>query len=144
MKNIKALAVALILGITGMVYAAGNLQTTETPDKGQAAASCCADCACCMKAHKAGDTKAAKESCQMGKDGCCCTSGMHHSKSAQSCGTQGCCKSEGGCCKAQDKSDGAQAKAHSCEMSKDGKSCCADCKDCQSGSCCKVQGTKQQ
>ncbi|MDQ3135141.1 MAG: hypothetical protein M3Q76_10090, partial [Acidobacteriota bacterium] len=60
MKSIKALALTIVLGLTGLAYAAGQAQDKATNARKSTAASCCtagADCcanggsACCQAHH---------------------------------------------------------------------------------------------
>lgn len=74
-KRIKVLALALALGLTGYVYAAGNAQI-EDQSKTTKAKVCCTDGAACSK-EDGNCCKADKECCKEGasccasKDGCC-------------------------------------------------------------------------
>lgn len=49
MKSIKVLVMGLVLGVAGVVYAAGQAQTTsQACDMDKASASCCNGGSCCM------------------------------------------------------------------------------------------------
>lgn len=140
MRIIKLIVIALILGLTGIIYAAG---TQQTPATGKEAASCCAKC--CLKKEKSGDAKAAHKSCDMNMSGagCCNAKGDCCKTGAE------CCKEGAECCKANDSaccahmSQDKQGKAQACDMQKDGKGCCADSDCCKSGSCSKDKMAKQ-
>jgi hypothetical protein len=146
MRIIKLIVIALILGLTGIIYAAGGQQTPA--DGKSRAAQCCARCgdSCCMKEQKSGDAKAAHKSCDMNKtgEGCC-------KAKADCCKAGGaeCCQAGAECCKAGDStccahmSQDKQGKAQACDMQKDGKGCGADCDCCKSGSCSKEKAAQQ-
>jgi len=145
MRSIKLIIIALILALTGIIYAAGGQQTpTDNKDK---AASCCTKCgdSCCMKAK---DKATAHKSCDMSKDGqsCCDANKADCCKAGADCCKDGadCCKANASsCCAHNHMSQGKQGKAQACEM-KDGKGCCgADCDCCKSGSCDMKKMSKQ-
>ena len=74
MRSIKFLAIALVLGLTGTVYAAGS-----TPDATHTHATATGKPGCC-KIHMAGDKKSgasAQETCNT-KDGGCCKERYEH------------------------------------------------------------------
>ncbi len=146
MRNIKALVIALVLGLAGMVYAAGNVQmATQTQDKSKADACCCcmSDGACPMKSQEHATAHAAKmDCCDMCKDGKCCEMGKdaHDGK--------GCCAAmaehgkagehqahDGACCNMHHDGD-KSADKQSCEM---GRGCCHH-ED--GGGCCKAKTAK--
>src|SRR5918912_1288572 len=114
MRNIKLIAIALMLGLTAIVYAAGSQQTPPQANGKEKAASCCSNCgdSCCM-------TKA-----DCGKPGAeCCKAGAE------------CCKAGESCCGQNHMSADKQGKAQACDM-KDGKGCCGDsCACCKDGAC---------
>jgi len=145
MRIIKLIVIALVLGLTGIIYSAGGQQTQA--DGKSKAASCCIQCgdSCCMKAQKSGDAKTAHNSCAMNKTGeDCCNAKADCCKAGAEC-----CKEGAECCKAHDsaccvhKSQDKQGKAAACDMQKDGKGCCADSDCCKSGSCSKDKMAKQ-
>ena len=121
MRRIKTLAMVLMLGLAGAVYAAGGMQTpTQSPDAKKEHAGCC-------DMHKQGDGQKAAHACQMKKDGAaagCCVSGA------------ACCEGKGSACCAQHK-QGAHAgheqtaAAGSSAMKHEGAAgCCAACEHC--------------
>jgi hypothetical protein len=149
MRNIKALVITLVLGLAGMVYAAGNVQmAAQTQDKAKADACCCcmSDGACPMKSHEHQSDAAAKmdccekgkdgQSCDMSKDGqegknCCAAMADH----AQAGDHQG---HEGACCNMHHDGD-KSADKQACEMGKDGaQGCCHH----EGGGCCKAKTAK--
>ncbi|HKC62350.1 MAG TPA: hypothetical protein VKB86_01875 [Pyrinomonadaceae bacterium] len=144
MRNIKFLAIALMLALTAMVYAAGGQQT----DVKEKAASCCANCndSCCMKGQKSGDAKTAHESCDMSKSGkSCCGAKADCCKAGADCCKAGaeCCKKGESCCGQNHMTNDKQGKAQACDM-KGGEGCCgADCACCKGGSCGKEKTAKQ-
>ena len=110
MRSIKLLAIALILGLTALVYAAGGQQTPQQANGKEKAAACCSGCgdSCCMKGQKAGDAKTAHESCDMSKAGeSCCAAHADCCKDGAECCKAGadCCKAAAACCK-----DGGKGK----------------------------------
>src|SRR4051812_40020319 len=121
MRIIKLIVIALILGLTGIIYAAGGQQTPA--DEKSKAAPCCAACgdSCCMKEQKSGDAQAAHKSCDSIKSGeGCCTAKADCCKPGAEC-----CKAGAECCKTGDSSCCAhmsqdkQGKAQACDMQKD-------------------------
>lgn len=145
MRIIKLIVIALILSMTGIIYAAGG-KPSPTDGK-EKAASCCARCSdpCCMKAK---DKATAHKSCDMSKDGkdCCAANKSDCCKAGAECCKAGadCCKADASsCCAPNHTSQDKQGKAQACDM-KDGKSCCgADCDCCKSGSCDMGKKSKQ-
>lgn len=142
MRKIKVLAVALILGLAGMVYAAGSMRATiGAQEKGKAEACCCCDTsgdACNMKSHQHGDSHKAAECCEMGKGekGCCddkgcCAAMAEHGKSGGE-------HHEGGCCAAHHSGD-KSADKDSCNMGKEGAAGCCQHGD---GGGCKAKTAK--
>ena len=135
MRNVKLMAVALMLTLTGVVYAAGYVQDAGHAHGSAAKASCC-------KAHDKGDKQTAAQSCDKDGKGCC---KAHKAGAAEAVSVkdgEGCCAG-GGCCSGGSCSKGHKktADATYVEVSdKSGESCCAGsdcCKDC---ACC--QGHK--
>ena len=138
MRIIKLIVIALILGLTGIIYAAGGQQTPA--DGKSKAASCCAKCgdSCCMKEQKAGNAKTAHNSCAMNKTGeDCCNAKADCCKEGAECRKAG----DSSCCAHMSRDK--QGKAVACDMQKDGKGCCADSECCKSGSCSKEKVAKQ-
>ena len=145
MRIIKLIVIALILGLTGIIYAAGGQQTlANAKDK---AASCCAKCddSCCMKEQQSGDANTAHKSCDSTKSGKgCCDAKADCCKAGAEC-----CKEGAECCKANDSSCCAhmsqdkQGKAAACDMQKDGKGRSAGSDCCKPGSCSKDKMAKQ-
>lgn len=141
MRNIKALVIALVLGLAGMVYAAGNVQmATQTQDKSKAESCCCcmSDSACPMKSHEHTTAHAAQmdccDMCKDGKDGKgCCAAMAEHGKAGDHQGHDG-----GACCNMHHDGD-KSADKQACEMGKDGKGCCHHDDD---GGCCKAKTAK--
>src|SRR5437870_791031 len=115
MRKIKLLALALVLALTGFVYAVGQARNSGKAcgiDKGGCCAECCKEKDSCCKAGAKQDA---------------------HQASGADCASCECCKGEGSCC--QTGKDGKmQMKEGACDMSKDGKACCS--KDCGVDSCC--------
>jgi hypothetical protein len=136
MRIIKLIVIALILGLTGIIYAAGG-QQTPADEKSKAAS-------CCMKEQKSGDAKTAHKSCDTTKSGeGCCNAKADCCKPGAEC-----CKAGAECCKTGDSSCCAhmqdkQGKAQARNMQKDGKGCCADSECCKSGSCSKEKVAQQ-
>src|SRR4051812_7933508 len=100
MRIVKLIVIALILGVTGIIYAAGVRQTPADGKNG--AAPGCARCSdsCCMNEQKSGDAKAAHKSCDMNKNGAgCCNAKADCCKAGAEC-----CKEGAECCKANDSS----------------------------------------
>ena len=121
MNRIKLLAVALMLLLAGVVYAAGNAQNTVGTSCGMDnKAACCADCCkdekSCCKSHQMGHPQKAGQAGQENKE--------------TGCANCECCKGEKSCCKA-DKT----GKADACCMSKEGAGCCASDAGCCGESC---------
>lgn len=119
MRKIKLLAVALVLALSGFVYALGQAPQGEknacSMDKGACCAKCCESKDCC-KAQKSDNKQPAA---------------AHNT--VKDCASCDCCKGDSSCCK-MDKDDKMQMKEGACDMSKDGKSCCGS--DCCNDSCC--------
>ena len=145
MRIIKLIVIALILGLTGIIYAAGGKPSpTDGKDK---AASCCAKCndSCRMKAK--GNAQTAHKSCDMNKDGKgCCDAKPDCCKPGAECCKAGaeCCKTgASSCCADNHTSQDKQGKAQACDMQKDGQGCCADCDCSKSGSCNMEKMSKQ-
>ncbi|MFL6210154.1 MAG: hypothetical protein ACJ74W_14965 [Pyrinomonadaceae bacterium] len=122
MNKVKTLALTLMLGLAGAVYAAGgNGQSApQSCHMDMAGASCCAkDAHCC-------------------DGGACCKAdkSAHHATAQTGDEGASCCQSGCSCCaahKAGDKQTAQQAGM----THKDGESCCvsgASC--CNGGSCC--------
>jgi hypothetical protein len=153
MRILKLMNVALVLALTGAVYAAGAMQeTAKTPDKAKAGESCCRmnrEGATQATAHKG--SKHEGESCCAGGAGCCAGDacdmkhkGAHAKATAQKTATAehaaGCCAGDttccgGGSCSMKHKDASAAANAHAAS------SCCADKADCSKGcgqECCKA------
>jgi hypothetical protein len=138
MRSIKLTAFALVLGLTGAVYAAGLTQdATHT----NATATTTAKPDCC-KMHMAGDKKsaaAAQETCNM-KDGGCCKADCckaHAEKSQANAHAAGCDCCSGGCCQMHKEHASAAKVAANSGVNTPADSCAsADCcKDC---ACCKA------
>jgi hypothetical protein len=143
MRSIKIIAFALVLGLTGAVYAAGLTQdATHTHATATAKPDCC-------KMHMAGDKKsaAAQETCDM-KDGGCCkadcckahaekSQANAHMKSQASTHAAGCDCCSGGCCQMHKEHASAAKVAANSGVNTPADSCAsADCcKDC---ACCKA------
>jgi hypothetical protein len=143
MRTIKLIIIALILGLAGIVYAAGAKPSPAQADGKEKAASCCDSC--CMKEQKSGDAKAAHKSCDMQKEGCCNAKADCCQAKADCCkpGAE-CCKAGESCCAQKETSHKAQGKAQACDMQKDGKACCgASCECCKDESGSKGKMTKQ-
>lgn len=114
MNRIKLFAVALVLGLTGVVYAAGGgaSQDGKSCHMAEAGASCCASGASCC-------------------DGGSCCKADHHKRAAgsnkegESCceGGASCCKPGAACCAAHKTAGKKGAKAAVAQ--KDGEGCCA-------------------
>jgi hypothetical protein len=140
MRTIKLIIIALILGLTGIIYAAGGQQTpTDGKDK---AASSCAKCGdlCCKKGQKSGTAKAAHKSSDINKSGDSCC------KAKADCCKPGaeCCKAGGSGCAQNHMTTEKQGKAQACDMQKDSKDCCgAACECCKDNSCSKEKTAKQ-
>ncbi|HEX8070468.1 MAG TPA: hypothetical protein VF546_10985 [Pyrinomonadaceae bacterium] len=97
MRSLKLSAIALLLGVTGLVYAAGAPQTpapaagphdadascckthkhggtqtaAQTADANAAHAACCADCPCCTGAHKTTNAGATQHAAHADGASCC-------------------------------------------------------------------------
>lgn len=147
MRNIKALAITLILGLAGMVYAAGNVQmVTQTQDKGKADSCCCcmSDGACPMKSHEHQSDHAKMDCCDMCKDGQCCEMGKDDKNCCAAMTDQAASGDhqahDGACCKMHHNGD-KSADKQSCEMGKDGhEGCCSGGSGCcHDGGCCKAK-----
>ncbi|MDT7543483.1 MAG: hypothetical protein QOE33_3387 [Acidobacteriota bacterium] len=128
MRSIKIIAFALVLGLTGAVYAAGLTQDA-THTHATAKPDCC-------KMHMAGDKKsaaAAHDTCDM-KDGGCCKA--HAEKSQANAHAAGCDCCSGGCCQMHKEhastakvaaNSGGDTPADSCASA----DCCKDCACCK-------------
>jgi hypothetical protein len=120
MRKIKLLAVALMLSLAGVVYAAGNAQDTGKSAGTDSKAGCCATCCksedSCCKSHKMGNQKAGQSS-QENKD--------------KACASCECCKDGKTCCK-----NGQAGKESACAMSKETSGCCASGAAACGDSCC--------
>lgn len=112
MRQIKFLAIALVLSLAGFVYAAGNAQESKRAGSTEKAGCCSVCCKAedsCCKSHKMGnrqsagagasaqDKEMACKDCECCKDGkSCCAEGCKMSKTGKA---DGCCdkSKEGGC-----------------------------------------------
>ena len=119
MRKIKATAVVIVLALAGMVYAAGNIQKTESaPDKAKAAACCAASGESCCAKEKCCDKSACAEACcKSDKEGAACCAAM--SKDGKADANHSCCKGD---------KTAASHSSQACPA--DGTGCCANCGDC--------------
>lgn len=129
MLRIKFFAVAVVLGLAGVVYAAAHAQDATHHNHDAHGAGKAASC--CRGKHQKGGEQAAAMSCDKDGAGCC---GGHHSDAAGKDG-KGCCAGEGGGCCAAHKKEGAAAEAVKTSAGEQAASCCAD-----GASCCKAHG----
>lgn len=122
MNRIKLCAAALVLCLTGAVYAASdNARRGAKPAAAHkesccaAGAGCCDGGSCCAAAHKGRegwDARASQDAEQGAEGESCCQAGAS------------CCKSGGACCAAH-KSGGKQAVAQSGKKGGAKPGCCA-------------------
>jgi hypothetical protein len=141
MFRIKLFAMALVVGLAGAVYAAGNIQDAAHQHHGAQSAD---KPACCQAGHQKDAQKAAQKegeqaamSCD--KDGCC----KGHKADAKDASAKAegasCCGDGAACCKGHQKAGAeaavvrtsADAEAASCCGA--GASCCKDGADCCKG-----------
>ena len=141
MLRIKLFAIILVVGLAGVVYAAGNMQTAAHQNHGAQSADKAP--ACCQKKDAGKDGQTAAMSCD--KDGGCCKDGCCHGHKADAkqasaksegescCAGGGCCKGgDASCCKGHKK---AGAEAAVVKTSAGAESCCA-----AGAACCKEAG----
>jgi hypothetical protein len=137
MRSIKIIAFALVLGLTGAVYAAGLTQdATHTHATASEKPDCC-------KMHTAGDKKSAAatahDTCNM-KDGGCCKADCckaHAEKSRANAHAEGCACCSGGCCQMH-KEHATAAKVAADSKGTADADCCASADCCKDYACCKA------
>lgn len=131
MLRIKFFAVALVLGLTGAVYAAGRTQDASAQDHSAHAAG--KTPACCQAKHGKAEQKEGQPAASMSCDhqgGSCCKG--HAAHAGQSAEGEDCCAG-GSCCAGHEKKAGAAAAVVKTSAGQEeAKSCCAG-----GGSCCK-------
>src|SRR5689334_6845590 len=116
MNRIKLFAVTLVLCVTGVVYAAGNIpaQDAKSCHMNEAGASCCASGASCCDGGSCCKADQHKHTAKSNKEGAsCCTGGAS------------CCKSGGSCCEAHKKTADENGREQADATQKDGEGCCA-------------------
>lgn len=74
MKNIKGLALGLVLGLGLALSSIGFAQNTTQTDQPKEAESCCAMASCCCKGDSCSMMKHDSKN-HSAKEGCCCCSG---------------------------------------------------------------------
>jgi hypothetical protein len=155
----KLFAMTLVLGLAGVVYAAGQMQDAGHQNHGAQSAD---KPSCCQAGHQKDGQKAAQKDGQKAamscdKDGCCqghaadggCCKG-HKAGAQQASATAGgesccggACGKDGGCCKGHQHKAGAAATVVKTSAGADAPSCCgagaACCKD--GADCCKGHKT---
>jgi hypothetical protein len=145
MRSIKFFVGALVLGLTGAVYAAGSTQdATHTHATATENPGCC-------KMHMAGDKKSGaspQETCDMKDSGCCkadcckahaqkLQANAHAKSQAHNATAEGCaCCSGGSCQMHKEQATAAQVAADSKGSANAG--CCASADCCQDSACCKA------
>jgi hypothetical protein len=129
MLRIKLFAMTLVVGLAGVVYAAGNMQTGSHHNHGAQSADKAP--ACCQKKDAQKDGQTAAVSCD--KDGCC----RAHKADAKEAQGESCCDG-GACCKGHHQKAGAETAVVKTSADAGAADCCAGGSCCKAGAdCCK-------
>jgi hypothetical protein len=144
MLRIKFFAMTLVLGLTGVVYAAGNMQDAAHHNHGAQSADKAP--ACCQAGHKKDAQKDAQKdgekaamSCDREGGGCCKSHSADGKQASAKAEGESCCAGGGGaCCKSHQKA-GADAAVVKTSADADAADCCgAGASCCKDGAaCCK-------